>query len=272
MTHEAVDEGSTATTRKPQPRTLSPEALDQAITTTTPRLWWALAAVVIALSLATLWSFFARIPQQVTATGVVSMLVYGVDVPAPASGSISHDVSLGTEVTSGDQLGQITPLDSGSPVEVRAPASGTLTSVDVNNGEAVSEGARLGRIVTRPDPAQGVSIVTYVSAADAITFDPGATVSIRAQNLSTASVLAADAVVVSVSSVPASPDTLGLEAGTEALAQEWKDTSGGVAYRVGLRFTSTAQLSVDETPQPGELITITNTYAEPHPVHLLFGS
>jgi HlyD family secretion protein len=273
VTQNAVDGPAGGSTRSQQPaRTLSPEALDGVIVTTTPRLWWALAAIVGALVLAGMWAFLARIPQQVTATGIVSMLSYGVDVPAPASGVVTHDVVLGTEVTKGETIGQITSLDGGSVVAVHAPATGILASVNVSNGEGVTAGGPLGRIVTKPDATRGVAIVTYVSAADAITFNPGATVSISAQNLSSTSVLDRDAVVSTVSTVPATPVTLTLEAGSGSLAEQWKTSSGGVAYRVGVTFTSTQTIPDDEALQPGEVVMITNTYAEPHPIDLLFGS
>lgn len=86
----------------------SPEQLDQLITVTTPRSWFALIAVGAILFTAALWGIFGSIPTKVYGQGIVTKS-YGVYNIIPAgSGPITDiRVSAGDQVKKGDVVARI---------------------------------------------------------------------------------------------------------------------------------------------------------------------
>ncbi|MCL6611569.1 MAG: NHLP bacteriocin system secretion protein [Peptococcaceae bacterium] len=86
----------------------SPEQLDQLITVTSPRAWFALAAIGAIMVAAALWGIFGSIPTKVYGQGIVTMS-YGVYNIIPAgSGRITDiRVSAGDPVKKGDVVARI---------------------------------------------------------------------------------------------------------------------------------------------------------------------
>lgn len=86
----------------------SPEQLDQLITLTTPRAWFALIAIGGILVTAILWGVFGSIPTKVYGQGIVTKS-YGVyNIIHPGSGQITDiRVSVGDQVKKGDVVARI---------------------------------------------------------------------------------------------------------------------------------------------------------------------
>lgn len=245
------------------------EALDNAIETTRPRGWWALAAIAVVLTIVAVWSVIATIPQRVSTSAVISTFQYTYDISAPAAGIVNFDNKLLGTVTAGQVLGTITPYGGGAAVPVVAAGAGAIKEGFVNVGQGVQAGEVLATVRTQPDPADGIDVFAYVPISDAITFVPGATVTVIATDVATSGSTALEAQVVSVGESPSTFDAIAVQAGSRSVAQDWVDQADGAPYRVVLNVAAWPE--GPNQPSPGELVTIVNTYASAHPIQLLFG-
>jgi biotin carboxyl carrier protein len=255
-----------------QPRpALAPESLDLTIETAPLPLRWALVAVCAAVVAAVVWSCVAHVPQRVTTTGTVSSLEHSVDVTAGLDGQAWITVEVGARVEAGDILGEVAPYDGVATVPVVATRSGTVAAVSVTSGQGVAPGDVLARIVTDPESGAGFTLLAFVPAAEAVRFTSSAHVSAHITDLATGRQSATPLTVLSVSDVPSTAQDMLLEGGSPAMLDIWSGSGGDVLYRVTLGLPTTA-VSTTLVPQPGEPVTILNTYADPRPVELLFGS
>jgi hypothetical protein len=250
----------------------NPESLDEIIVTTKTHSWWALWAIAAAVLAAIIWSFVAQLPQQVSAVGVVSAFDYISDLTAPTSGTVTTaatSVQEGGRVAKGQTLAYITPYNGGAQVPVASPVDGTIHTVLVSDGEGVVAGMLIGQVVTQPVPAEGIHVVTYLPASAALVFDVGQVVDVLYTNIASSESETTTATVTSVADVPTSLEAMTVSAGSEAIASQWLQEAGGTPYRVSLTMTEWPE-SIPP-PAPGAVLTVVNTYADPHPIELLFG-
>lgn len=112
-------------------------------------------------------------------------------------------------------------------------------------------------------------VVTYLPAGDAVRYTPGDTVSVALQDLAAGSTRTVRAAVSAVSDVPSSIEAMRATRFPEDLARELLDAADGVAYRVDLALPD--PLSGPGRPARGQLVEVTNTYDDPHPIELLLG-
>jgi predicted deacylase len=212
----------------------------------------------------------ADVPLRVTATGTVSSLEHAVDVSSGLDGQVRITAEVGVRVEAGDVLGEVTPYDGGEAAPVVAPRSGTVASVSVTTGQGVSPGDALARIVSDPEPGAGFTLVAFVPAAEAARFTSSADVTAEITDLATGERSATALTVLSVSDVPATAQSMLLEGGSQAMLDIWSGNGGDVLYRVTLGLPA-AGMATTLVPQPGEPVTIVDTYDDPRPVELLFG-
>lgn len=263
---------STPATVRGAQQGLSPERLDRVISTTSPRGWIALVATIMLLLAAFAWSILATIPRQTVVNGVVSSLAYTEVITANAEGMFNLNVVLnGSVVKEGDPIGTITRYDGGV-ASVTAPVTGELTSIRQNNGTGVGPGDALGIIQIAPDPAEGVVVVTYVSASEAMTFTPGQTAEVSVTNLAQSVTTNAKATVLTVSSTPSRTDSISVQTTSDVTTQQLEAQAGGSPYRVELKIETTETVPANLVPQAGELVEIVNTFGTIHPIQLLFGA
>lgn len=252
---------------------LSPERLDQVISTTKPRGWIALLAVFTIVVATLVWSIVATIPRQSSATGVVSSLAYTEAITATLDGIVSvSELTTGGKVKQGQKLGTITPFNGEPAVDITAPATGLVSSVGVLEGSGVGAGEEIARLLIPPDPAQGIAVITYLPAAVAATFTPRETATVSLTNLAQSSTVTAVATVVNVSSTPINSAAMVIQAGSEATADLWQQQAGGDAFRVVLLISSDVTFPANSVPQAGQLVEIVNPYSSVHPIELLFGT
>lgn len=256
------------------PQGLSPERLDQVISTTKPRGWISLVAVVAIVIATLIWSIVANLPQQTSVLGVISALAYSRDIAATADGVIVATSALtpGGMVKEGEVVATITPFDGGPVVDVKAPATGSITSIGQDNGAGVKVGDSVAVVQLPPDPSKGIVVVTFMSSADAITFTPGETASVSITNLAQSVTTQAEATVVTVSSSPATEQSMMVQAGSTGTMAAWMKQAGGSAYRVVLTISSQANIPPKLVPQAGQTVQIVNTFGTIHPIELLFGA
>lgn len=255
----------------PPTRTASPEALDQITETTTPHGWWALWAIAAAVAIALVWSFVASIPQQTTATGVISTFNYSRSISATASGILSWDKAARGPLTADTVIATIAPFDGSPAVEIRAGVDGSISSLYEMEGAGVDAGKSLGIIVTKPDPSAGITVVTYVAESEALTFTVGESAQVSLTEVDTGKTFITEATIEDVADSAANEEGILTAAGSVSMAQQWMDESGGLPYRVVLAITDWPSDHESGIPGPGQLVTIVNTYSSIHPIQLLFG-
>lgn len=274
-------ETSPAAPTTPQPgapRPSSPESLDSIIKTTSPRGWWALWAITGAVVAVLIWSVVATIPQQKSASGVVNDFAYSHDITATtagifdgATGAVSTAGSQLRSVTAGDPLGTITPYDGSPPVPVTAPVSGTMTAIYVALGEGVEPGTVLGRMQAEVDAATPLAITAWVPLSTAGMLTEGSEAVATIDDLSTGSTVSVPVTIAGIADTPATLQSMSALIGNPTLAEEWLNAAGGQPYRIDV----TLDLSTwpEGTPYPalGAVVTIVATYAEVHPIEILFG-
>lgn len=253
------------------PPAQSAESLDQVIRTTSPPLSWALGAVVLAVVAALLWACLAHLPQRVTTTGAVSESLHAHDVTAVIAGEVVITADIGDRVSAGAEIGTIRSYTDGTMTKVTVGEAGIVRSVLVTDGAGVEPGTLLAQVVTDVSSGADLTIVTYVSETEAARFTKDARLEAEVFDPSTGSQVVTPLVLESVSDVPAEPESMVVEAGSPAVVEAWTQASGAVLYRVALTLPSTSSLPVALLPQPGEVVAIIDTYAEPRPIGLLFG-
>ncbi len=114
----------------------SPEQLDQLITLTTPRAWFALIAIGGILVTAILWGIFGSIPTKVYGQGIVTKS-YGVyNIIHPGSGQITDiRVSVGDQVKKGDVVARIEQSQLVDQINGLRTQLEHLKSLDMNETE-----------------------------------------------------------------------------------------------------------------------------------------
>lgn len=254
----------------------SPEALDTVAGTTTTRAWIALAAIAAVVIAALIWAFVGSIPQQIGTTGVLTDANDTYTVVAGRAGSVVVSVTPGSEVAAGAKVATVTPFgaegDVAAGVDVTTPNAGRVQDVLVRPGVGVEPANPLVTIV--PDQSASVDdhVVTYLSASDAADFHIGRQVDVTLVNPATSAPLGMQATVVAVAEAPSTPQAIAATLRSDRLADRVLDEAGGAAYRVDLRIEGLDELDAAERPTPGQVVTISNTYARPRPIDLLFGT
>lgn len=263
--------------RPKAPPATSPESLDTIIVTTKPHGWWALWAITGAVVLVFIWSVVATIPMQTSATGVINGYQLKQIVSSPIAGifeiAITEETvrAQATEISSGAVLGRVTPFDGGASVEVVSPVDGNLSAVFVSQGEGVEPGTQIFQITELPDRSKGMAITAWVPESTAYALSPGTIADITVTDVATSEAVVLPATIIAIGTVPSSVQSMTTVSGSAALAQRWSDAAGGMPYRVDLALPLTNWPADRPLPTPGSIVTLVNTYAELHPIQLLFG-
>ena len=122
----------------------SPEQLDQLITVTTPRAWFALIAIGCIVFTAVLWSIFGSIPTKVYGSGIITKShgIYNIIHTSP--GRITDvRVSVGDQVRSGDVVARIEQPQLVAQINDLKTQLEHLQDLDLN-GTALGETRSLG--------------------------------------------------------------------------------------------------------------------------------
>ncbi|MDR2108452.1 MAG: CPBP family intramembrane metalloprotease [Coriobacteriales bacterium] len=195
--------------KKALSRLSSADQLDQEIQIVSPLGWLSLIAI-ICLAIAILaWSFFGRISDKVTGTGI---LAYGdsgiVGVYSRGDGQInSISVTEGEHVSQGDVIANVTLydiLDEISLLEgvagreellearqqeleansaLRAPVSGIILDINYTSYSYIEKGSLLCRIIEDTTAAGDIFAVLYVPLAQGQSIEPGMSVDVSPKNL-----------------------------------------------------------------------------------------
>lgn len=251
----------------------SPEVLDETAQVTTASGWVALGAAGALVVAGVLWSFLGTLPQQTSGTAVISQQGATYDIIAGGAGAAVVTVGQGAVVGAGQPVARITPFSADgrpeAPVRaVTTPVAGRVHEILATDGRGVDPADVLVTIDTaHHGPPQAV---TYLAAADAARYRPGATVTVTTENLAAGSERTLPATVRSVAEVPSDLGAMTVAVGSDELARRMLHDAGGAAYRVQLSLREPGAPGLDQ-PADGMVVTITNTYDEIRPIDLLLG-
>lgn len=251
--------------------TSGPEGLSDVLTTTRPRGWLALATVAGIVVAVLVWSIVATVPQQVSVQAAISVGALRTTVVSPVNGQVEVPVLQGASVTQGETLATVTPFDGGPAVDVTAPSDGSVGTIEVSDGQGVEPGTAITSVVRAPNARTGTVVVTFLPSSQAVLFNSGDDVEVIVTDLATSQQVVIPATVQSTAVSPTDVEAITTETGSPAFATELTSQGTGVVYRVSLTLTATSQTLPSISVQPGEIVQIINTYAEPHPIDLLFG-
>jgi hypothetical protein len=158
----------------------SPEQLDQLMPITSPRGWWALAAVGLLLALSLVWSVFGRVKTQAEAEGVLRRPADLTAVQSPVTGTVTRLlVSVGDEVKKGQVLVELRARGSAAntnPVLVLSPSKGRVVDFVTNEGTTVGKGDPLLSIENPERPPQAI---VYIPATEGYRIQSGMKVEVQ---------------------------------------------------------------------------------------------
>jgi hypothetical protein len=245
------------------------DRLDSLITTTKPRGWWALAAIAVSVVVILIWSIVAVIPQQVRASGVVTAVDLLKVVAAPTDGKVEVLVSPGDTVVSSQPVAQLTPFDGSPEITLTAPATGILQSQLVQQGEGVLMGDEIVKVREPASAERGQIVVAYLSSSNAVHFQMGDAPQIILTDVANGSTEQTTATVFRIDNVPSNLVEMTVVLGSLTEAEAASQAAGGQPYAVLMRIEGDENNG--EVLQPGEVVEVVQTYAEVHPIELLFG-
>jgi biotin carboxyl carrier protein len=227
-----------------------------------------ISGIVVAV---VVWSIVATIPQQISVPAVISVDALRTLVVSPVSGQVDVLVTQGTSVKQGEKVATVEPFGEGPTVDVTAPADGMVGSIEVADGQGVEPGTAVTSVSRSPDAEAGTVVVTFLPSSQALLFKSGADVKVIVTDLETSQQVAIEAKVQSIAISPSDSEAITTETGSPAFAAELTSQGSGVLYRVSMTLTAAPETLPSINVTPGEIVQIVNTYAQPHPIDLLFG-
>ena len=267
----AAPQQSSPRPSKPSGPSSGPESLDDVLNTTRPRGWMALATIAGVVVIVLIWSVVATIPQQITVPAAVSVDALRTTVISPVAGQVTVPAVTGDSVTEGKEIATVKPFDGGAEVSISAPVAGTVGPIEVTDGQGVEPGTEITSVVRDAKQDSGVVVVTYLPPSQAELFTAGDDVVAIINDLPTSRQFSIPAKVSSVAVSPSNEAAVATETGSRSFAQQLVREGDGVIYRVALTLSATSGTDTDTDVQAGEIVQIVNTYAQPHPIELLFG-
>lgn len=256
----------------------SPESLDGIIATTNPRGWWALWAIAGVVVAVLIWSIVATIPQQKTASGVVSSYAYAHEVTATTAGifrgtdsTMASTGAMLRNLKQDEQVGTITPYDGGPDVPVLAPVTGQVTAIYVNQGAGVEVGTPLGSMNATVAGESELAISAWVPLSTAFTLSEGEQAAVTISDVATGDTNTVTATIQAIADTPSTVEGMITLIGEPDLAEQWSSEAGGQPYRIDLTLDLSTWPESSPYPAPGAIVTIVATYAEVHPIEILFG-
>lgn len=159
-------------------RLSSPERLDELIEVVDPHSWIALVTLASLIAVALLWSIVGRLPTTVTGRGVLVRPRNVVELQAPASGRlISLNVRVGSSVKKGAVLGNIEQAGLRTGSRIISEHPGRVLELAANVGQSLSHGQRLLSLEVEDAGAPAAGVI-YFQTKDGPKLEPGMQVQI----------------------------------------------------------------------------------------------
>jgi biotin carboxyl carrier protein len=145
------------------------DTLENLLTITSPRLWLALAACVVAISAAVVWAVTGSAPTTVSGFGIVLPASGVVNVTALAPGTVtSLPIVTGIQVAQGQTVAVLNAR--GGTTQVDAPVPGTIDQIYVTPGSFVGPGTAVAEMLPLGSP---MSALMFVGAGEGKTLRVG---------------------------------------------------------------------------------------------------
>ena len=248
----------------------SADALDEIVSTTTIGRWIALTVILVAFAAGLAWLFLGSLPQQTENYAVTTDSSAVTALAAPTAGTVTFNVANGDQVKEGAEVAKITPLSGDDPVTVTAPFSGNISDVTGANGIGVQAGAALMTVTATISDLNQVTFVTFVPQEIATLYANTEDVKIRYQTAKGQSEEIPGNVTF-VSESPADPDSiLDIVGGQDRLSLITEGDELPL-HQVTVTPQPDSTVTGEQLPSVGQVVTLFNRYADPHPIDLLFG-
>jgi multidrug efflux pump subunit AcrA (membrane-fusion protein) len=154
-------------------RRRQPDQLDSPMMLANPRGWVAVFVVLITAVLVGVWGLVGQIPRTLQAAGLLEFPGGIASIQSPGAGTVSWLVGAGTSsVAAGDVVAVVTPAQGGA-LQVTAPVSGRVVSVDASLGAIVAAGSPLAGIEARSSANEPLQVSLFVDAQNAALIRPG---------------------------------------------------------------------------------------------------
>jgi multidrug resistance efflux pump len=254
-----------------------PDELDGMLIVAPARAWLALLALAVALGGLAAYGFFGRLPHEVTGSGLLADSRGGLaDVQSTAAGQVmSVQVTAGQRVRTGETVATLA-----GDRTLRAPFSGTVEDVDVTRGQVITRGDELYTLQPPQSSKTSLTALLFLTPKDGASVGPGMKVILDVASAPSSAYGVLRGKVSSVSSYPASEQTLTALLGNPTLAATLSQKGAPLIARVRLltdsRTKSGLQWSTPDGPPfpltPGVTVSARVIQSEQSPVKQLFGS
>ena len=248
----------------------SADALDEVVSTTTIGRWIALTVILVAFAAGLAWLFLGSLPQQTENYAITTDSSAVTALAAPTAGTVTFSVANGDQVKEGAEVAKVTPLNGDDPVTVTAPFAGNVSDVTGANGIGVQAGAALMTVTATISDLNQLTFVTFVPQEIATLYANTEDVKIRYQTTKGQSEEIPGSVTF-VSESPADPDSiLDIVGGQDrlSLVTEGNDLP---LHQVTVTPQPDSNVTGEQLPSVGQVVTLSNRYADPRPIDLLFG-
>ncbi|MDG1188056.1 MAG: HlyD family efflux transporter periplasmic adaptor subunit [Ilumatobacter sp.] len=245
--------------------------LEGILKTTSPRGWWAVGFVTIALTAVATWACVVSVPQTTKTAGVTNALVYSYQVTAPTSGKLLiidiHDA----KVKENSEIGSITDSD-GKLTKVISNKAGQVRALNAAQNQYLQLGDPILSVAVPAPADKPVEIITFVGASDAPFFPVGGKVDIQATDTQSGRRITTTATIIAVGQVPSTSETLDdVNGGVTGLTESWMKKSSGLPFPVFLETDDWPTGENGFNPFGGLIVEVTRTYDTVKPVERLFG-
>ena len=245
--------------------------LEGILKTTSPRGWWAVGFVTIALTALAIWACVVNVPQTTKTAGVTNALVYSYQITAPSSGKLLildiHDA----KVKENSEIGSITDSD-GKLTKVISNKAGQVRALNAAQNQYVQLGDPILSVAVPAPADKPVEIITFVGASDAPFFPVGGKVDIQATDTQSGRRITTTATIIAVGQVPSTSETLDdVNGGVTGLTESWMKKSSGLPFPVFLETDDWPTGENGFNPFGGLIVEVTRTYDTVKPVERLFG-
>ncbi|MFE7439455.1 HlyD family efflux transporter periplasmic adaptor subunit [Streptomyces chartreusis] len=155
------------------------DILDQPVRLTSTRGWLAVFAVAIAVGIGVTWAFLGRLPQDITATGLLTTRGGSFTVQTAQAGQIVDLFVKPGSAVQPDTAVAVVRVASGKDITIRSMAAGRVFAVRTHTGDVVQAGTPLLVAENTDASSDGLIAAVYVPASQLPEVTPGRTVRLK---------------------------------------------------------------------------------------------
>jgi multidrug efflux pump subunit AcrA (membrane-fusion protein) len=216
-------------------RLSSPEELDQLMQVTTSKGWLALISLGILLIAALIWGFFGSIPTTVDGQGILLRTEGVYNIPAVAAGQVTAIyVRVGDAVAEGQTVARISQVGAGSATGARivSPQAGRVMEIRTTEGSVVNAGTPIISIEALDRESKKLEAIIYLSSADGKKAKVNMPVEVTPSTVKRQDYGFIPGRIVSVSEFPVTKQGMARILGSEELADQFSNASGGALIEI----------------------------------------